>query len=167
MLVPSPGWLSATAVGFGYGLRYREAAAKLLEPVQPVETLEDVWKFRFRYAWTSVPDVDEQLSVGAGGPESYPLPLRSVLHRVVHEGQYRLLHPHRVHPDETGRQERSIECRVVFCGQRPGPTFEACKQDLRLHRLHPCLLGALVLADVARGRLEADYFTAFVEYRLR
>ncbi len=34
-------------------------------------------------------------------------------------------------------------------------------------RLSERLLGALVLADVARGRLEADYFTAFVEYRLR
>ena len=29
------------------------------------------------------------------------------------------------------------------------------------------LLGPLALADVARGRLEAYYFTAFVEYRLR
>jgi len=27
--------------------------------------------------------------------------------------------------------------------------------------------GAIVLAHVARGRLEADYFTAFAEYRLR
>jgi hypothetical protein len=29
------------------------------------------------------------------------------------------------------------------------------------------LLGALALADVARGRLEADNLTAIVEYRLR
>ena len=60
--------LDATAVGFGYGLRYREAeaAAGLLDSVQPVETLEDVWKFRLWYAWTSIPDLDTQLSVGAG-----------------------------------------------------------------------------------------------------
>ena len=84
--------LNATAVGFDYGLRYREAeaAAWLLGTGQPVETLEDVWEFCFRYAWTSITDVDARLSFGAGGPEGYALSLRVVLYRVVHEGQDRL-----------------------------------------------------------------------------
>ena len=34
--------LDATAVGFDYGLRYREAAAWLRDSGQPVEALEDM-----------------------------------------------------------------------------------------------------------------------------
>jgi hypothetical protein len=61
--------LDSTAVGFGYGLRYREteAAARLLDFGQAVEALEDAWEFGFRYAWTSIFDVDAQLPIGAGG----------------------------------------------------------------------------------------------------
>src|SRR5918994_1092393 len=237
--------LDATAVGFGYGLRYgeTEAAARFLDFGQTVEALEDAWEFGFRYTWTSIFDVDAQFPIGAGGTEGYALPFRAVLHRVVHEGQDRLFHPHGVHPAEAGRQERSIEGRVVFRGQRPGTTLETREQGPRVHGLHAerrrgrlrtgqeeqvldhpghrrrlpdyltedllvlavtvefqpdlrvapdhgergsqlvgdlgeelgpgargsCerLLGALAFADIARGRLEADYFIAFVEYRLR
>ena len=44
--------LNTTAVGFDYGLRYREAeaAAWLLDSGQPVEAVEDVREFGFRYA---------------------------------------------------------------------------------------------------------------------
>src|SRR5215212_11114102 len=101
--------LDASAVGFGYGLRYgeAEAAAGLFDSGQSVEAVEEVGEFRLRYAWTLILDVDAQLPVGGGGPEGHALSLRAVLHRVVHEGQDRLLDPHGIHPYETVLFERS------------------------------------------------------------
>ena len=95
--------LDASAVGFGYRLCYREAeaAARLLDAGQPVEALEDVRKFRAGYAWTLIPDLDAQLPVYCAGPHGYALSLWAVFHRVIHEGEYCLLHPHGVHVDET------------------------------------------------------------------
>ena len=61
--------LDSTAVGFGYGLRYREteAAARLLDSGEPVEALEDVWEFGFRGTFfTDVGDVEE---LGTAPPE--------------------------------------------------------------------------------------------------
>ena len=100
--------LDASAVGFGYGLRYgeAEAAARLFGAGQPVETVEDVWEFCFRYAWTLVLDVYSQLPVGGDGPEGHALTLRSVFHRVVHEGQDCLFYPYGIHPDEAVPFER-------------------------------------------------------------
>ena len=70
------------------------------------------------YAWTSIFDVDAQLPSEQAEQRVTRCPFWAVLHRVVHERQDRLFHPHRVHPDETGRQEPNIEGRVVFRGQR-------------------------------------------------
>ena len=131
--------LDASAMGFRDGLGYgeAEAAARLIDAVQPVEAFEYARQLRFGYARSPVCDLNAQLAGRGGGPQGYALAFRAVLDGVVYQGEYRLFHTHGVDPDEPCSRERGIEPGAVFSGEGCGPVREAAQQNPRLHGPHP------------------------------